>query len=69
MSLVATSWTTTKVAPTRRAPLAELGESAPTSPPTGGGVGPAVGSVLPLLLLGAGLVWLFVRSSEDYRWP
>ena len=62
MALVTTSWTTTRVAPTRSAPFAEVTPGA--TPPASNIVGGVA-----LILLGAGLLWFFLNPPEGYRWP
>lgn len=75
MSLVVTSWTTTRVAPTKSAPFAGLAyplaaEGTPGAAPPARNI---AGGVV-LALLGAGLLWLFLspptaRARGRYRWP
>jgi hypothetical protein len=59
MSLVATSWTSTQVAPTRSAPFAGLSETAPATPPScnvAGGVAVVLGF--------SALVWLVLAGTK-----
>lgn len=77
MSLVATSWTTTRVAPTKSAPFAELpcpfaGEELPASGAALSKKSFFLGNAL-LAVSGLCLLLLFLnppdRGVSGYRWP
>lgn len=71
MSLEATRWTTTHVAPTRNSPFAGLGAGETT--PSAGGVTPTGGVALVILGLGLYALWSEIRkgpsTASSYRWP
>lgn len=69
MSFEAVRWTTTKVAPTIKAPFAGLGAEAVT--PSAGGVSPTGGAALVVLGLGLWALWSEIRkgSATRFSWP
>lgn len=58
-----TKWTSTRVAPTRNAPFAGLGESTPAAPPASGAFAGAQQGVA-LVLVGLGVIALYQNFKQ-----